>query len=393
MTELYNALYERWRLAFDEFSRLDEYKAAGRTIRYADNFRFRLADYDPAGFPAGGPLTTERDAHGTMEYQYHLDDAGLPVFVSITSSNKYVSNRWQGFYRYTPDMVEYIEFNLDTKYPSSIERVIRQHGKKTSYQRFSLNSRGTFNIPHDQLDYKALFTEIENYHYQAHRIISADGFAAGGGLAPWLYNLAYDYLDTGELDTIRIIYTNGQTRLTYVRPDPAQSLEQLSDRLARQLASLIIDTLIANQTQQPIALLALNYRTGKLWIPSLATISQADKKEILDHHKGKDVFQHLFISSGDEIDLDNSPIERLWVQFFGLVNSAEDAMPGENMLRKTARLLTLGGLDGKLAVDDEFIAYALDGEFEINDLEQILPECGLSEATLQKWREKKWFDN
>jgi hypothetical protein len=392
MTNLYNDLCERWRRAFVEIDKLAAYKAAGQTIRYADNFRFPLSGFTPDDFPAGGPLTMERTSSTITAY--YLDTAGRPVFVSFGNPQERYY-QWQGFYSYSPDLVEYIEFNLATGNPSDLERIVYGNGKKMNYQRLSLSSKGTNTVSVDDLrdEIMARTIAIEEYSYDGDRMAEVDCLYSGSGIDLLQYKKAYSYLDTGELDTIQSIYEHGRTKLIYVRPDPNFNEEHAVDDLAARLAALIIDTLVANNVQQPVALLNLSYRTIRSWIPTINPTSQADKAVVLENRRGKDVFGHLFIPPNyNDIDLDITRIERAWKQFFDYVERERRSNPGEQMLRKTARLLTLGKLDGKLAVADEFVAYALDGEFEINQLPRVLLECGLPETTLQEWKEKKWFD-
>jgi hypothetical protein len=392
MTNLYNDLYERWRQAFSEIHKLAAYKAAGQTIRYADNFRFPLPGFRPNDFPAGGPLTLERTSSTITTY--YLDTAGRPVFVSFGNPQER-SYQWQGFYSYSPDLVEYIEFNLATGNPSELGRIAFAKGKKMSYQRLRLNGGGTNTVSVDDIrdEIMARTITIEEYSYDGDRIAEAECLYSGSGPGTVQFKKAYNYLETGELDTIQSIYEYGRTQLIYVRPDPNFNEEHSADELANRLAALIIDTLTANNVQQPVALLDLSYRTISGWIPTINPTPQADKAVVLENRQGKDAFDFLFIPPNyNDIYLDIAPIERAWLQFFEHVDKEKHWHLGEKMLRKTARLLTLGKLDGKLAVTDEFVAYALDGEFEINQLPEILLECGLPETILQEWKEKKWFD-
>ena len=392
MTNLYNDLCERWRQAFGEIDKLAAYKATGQTIRYADNFRYPLSGFKTDEFPAGGPLTKERTT-STMT-TYHLDTAGRPAYVSFGNPQER-SYQWQGFYAYSPDLVEYVEFNLATGNPSDLGRLVFADGKKMSYQRLSLSGRGTNTVSIDDIrdDIMARTITIEEYNYDGDRIVEVDCLYSGSGAALTQYKKAYNYLEAGELDTIQSIYENGRTQFIYIRPDPNFNEEHSLDDLANRLAALIIDTLVANNVQQPVALLDLSYRTIRSWIPTITPTSQAEKEVVLKNWEGKDVFQYLFIPPNDNaLDLDIAPFERAWLEFFEHVNNEDRWRSGERMLRKTARLLTLGKLDGKLAVTGEFVAYALDGEFEINQLPEILLECGLPETTLLKWKENKWFD-
>jgi hypothetical protein len=391
MTNLYNDLYERWRQAFSEIHKLATYKAAGHTIRYADNFRYPLPGFRPDDFPAGGPLTLERTSSTITTY--YLDTAGRPVFVSFGNPQERYY-QWQGFYSYSPDLVEYIEFNLATGNPSDLGRIVYANGKKMSYQRLNLSGKGTNTVSVDDIrdDIMARTITIEEYSYDGDRIVEADCLYSGSGAGLTQYKKAYNYLETGELDTIQSIYEHGRTKLIYVRPDPNFNAEHSLDELAARLAALIIDTLVANDVQQPVALLDLSYHTTRGWIPTINPTSQADKEAVLENWRGKDAFHYLFIPQNYDIYLDIAPIERAWHQFFEHVDSEDRWDLGKKMLRKTARLLTLGKLEGKLAVTDEFVAYAIDGEFEINQLPEILLECGLPETTLLKWKEKKWFD-
>ena len=63
------------------------------------------------------------------------------------------------------------------------------------------------------------------------------------------------------------------------------------------------------------------------------------------------------------------------------------------MIRKTCYLLTTNRMYGKVPVHADFIAYAVDWSmtFEEEEIYQILIDCGITAATMTKWKELGLF--
>lgn len=64
---------------------------------------------------------------------------------------------------------------------------------------------------------------------------------------------------------------------------------------------------------------------------------------------------------------------------------------GTSMLRKTASLLTFHKLNQKIAVTNDFVAYAIDWELEGQEFEEILKDCGQSPKIIEAWKAKEWI--
>src|SRR5262245_58334585 len=112
MNELYEQLFQRWVRAFDEFDSLSKYRFLMRTKKYATTYRYEVKDYTPQSFPPGGVIYDEKPADLFSIRIYGLDGAGRPVHTSAVSDGDRVY--LEGYYSYSENVVEYIEFRKGT---------------------------------------------------------------------------------------------------------------------------------------------------------------------------------------------------------------------------------------------------------------------------------------
>ena len=402
MSELYQDIFDRWVKAIDEMDTIAGHREKVSVIKYAPSLRYDLRDYNKSNFPAGGNVFDQNPDEELGYRKYGLDKMGLPVYVFLEHSWNKIT--WEGFYNYSDNQVEYLEFCINTNVPSCVKVIKYEHDRKISYQHFSLNGGGSGYpllkdgkaafIERIQNDEYSIISNVEKYVYEGERIIKVECFAVSPGIGQLSFEKSYTYDDQGELSEIRKFYRTGITQLEYVKTPDDLNVELLINDLAEKMSGSIIEALLKKGFEESIVLLELFYRNVDRYLPLLKVRFLSEKEEIIrmsdnEGIEGLDPFELLFLSgSGELIRVDHEAVERPLQQLMQLMEAKENYEMGTTMLRKTALLLTQHKMDGKLPVGDDFVAYAIDWEMDDQPFEEILLECGQTPEVIQEWKAK-----
>ncbi|WP_343668408.1 hypothetical protein [Chitinophaga sp.] len=392
MNNLINNLIIRWEQAFDDIQYLPAFKAQVKTTKYANGARYNLEKFDLHSFPSDGPLTQEKQNH-----EYGFNDQSLPCYVAF--SHDYNKTYWEGYYKYTDNLAEYIEFNINTGTPSAITRIIFENGRKTTTQRLVVNGRGTIYshlkdsratlIQKIKEDTHSLFLTATNFEYDtAGKIIRSVSTHVTPGIGQYTSHDEYTY-HNNQLDKIRTFDTEGNSRLTFSRNNENLSPEALIEKLARLMAESIVNTLQDNEMELPLALLELGYHYADNYLPLLGIQSQ---QQVAQKQKNGEL---VFITDNylDSI-IDITPFEDGFAQIEQMMEEQDDMNIGCTALRKAAAILTETKLFGKIKTTTDFAAYAIDWSIEGHnneELEEILLECGVKPATITTWKENNFL--
>jgi hypothetical protein len=131
MIQLMDRLLRRWIGSIDELGTIDRYKTQVKTYRYAGAPRFDLSRFENGQFSDKKAWTAGEEAPDWREtYTYGLNEQGLPCY--MTAHHNYNKTDWAGFYSYSEQLVEHLEFSLATGVPSRLQRIEYQDGKKCS---------------------------------------------------------------------------------------------------------------------------------------------------------------------------------------------------------------------------------------------------------------------
>jgi hypothetical protein len=398
MNELYEQLFQRWVRAFDEFDSLSKYRFLVRTKKYATIYRYEVRDYTPQSFPAGGAIYDEKTPDASSIRIYGLDGAGRPVHMSAVSDVSGVFS--EGYYSYSESVVEYLEFSKSTTIPDRMEIMMFDRGKKTAYLRFIVSGVGNI-VPGGSIeayieemrrDPRDIICQIEQYIYEGERITGADCFAITPGIGPYSYKQVYTYDNKGQLDEIRSVFGAGHHRLEYVRLSGGTNVQALADELAVLMADAVVETLLKNNVNQPLALLELSYQNVGNYLPYLEFKTVADRDELFAQYGEAVDFEQMFISTYDNmIPVEDATFERQLQQLMQIMEQQQDYEIGTTMLRKAGRLLTKGRLNGKIPVSEDFVAYPIEWMLESQQFEEILRACGQSEEIISDWKERGWL--
>ncbi|RFM36046.1 hypothetical protein [Chitinophaga silvisoli] len=392
MDNLIDQLIIRWEQAFEDIQKLPAFKAAIKTIKYAEGSRYNLEKFDQHSFPADGPLSQEKQNH-----EYGFNDQGLPCYVAF--SHEYNKLYWEGYYQYTDNLAEYIEFNTNTGTPSAITRVLFENGRKTATQRLVVNGRGTIyaHLKDDRAaliekikeDTHALFLTATSFEYnQDGNIIRSTSTHVTPGVGTYNSHDEYTYLDN-QLDKIRTFDAEGNSRLTFSRNSANLSPQALVEKLATAMAEQIVRTLQGSELELPLAFLELGYHYADNYLPLLGIQSRQQVEQRL---KNKELV--FFTDNYLDSLIDIAPFEDLFAQMEQLMEEHDDMNIGRTALRKTAAILTKTKLFGKINTTADFAAYAIDWSIEGHsneDLEEILLECGVEKETLAIWKENNFL--
>lgn len=399
-------LLTRWKHAFNELSLLPEYKAKILTEKYVPAVRYDLKDYETSAFliPEGKLFPEARSREINDYHFYGLKEDGYPCYTSF----RHVMNNtsWEGYYSYSDEVVEYVEFcqTENTYIPSCIKRILYKDGQRYAWQSLFINTRGNNDLYEGQTpdeimasilaDQHALVIRIEAYNRVDGRITSANGLAIAPAYGEYNYVQQYNYTGGGVLDEIRTYCESGVDRLTWVRQEEGLNFQQLEEELVEKLAEAIVDTLVESKLETPLSLLEINYHSIAEYIPSLSPRSQRFTADISRRHQDEDIFDLIFLATEMDhpyLPIEDEKFERPFRQFIQIIEREDKWELASGMLRKVAWLLTTNKLFHRLPVSDDFAAYAIDWESDMDEFERVLRECGVVPAVISAWQERGWL--
>lgn len=393
-------LMERWEKAFDEIELLSEYHRSAKTFKYATGSCFDLKNYTKENFSPENPLADTAPDDSVLYNEYGFDASGLPCYTSFPYNGS--KSKWEGYYTYNGHLVEYVEFNIQTRVPSCIERVLFEGNRKISFQRIFINTRGSapayIDLPKEEKisriknDKYSIHVQIEEYEYDNDKIVKAECFGIAPGKGEYEFQKIFSYDKRGYLDEIRDFYPEGSSRLSYARPAENYDLQEISDRLASLIAESVVDTLVKNKVESPVAMVELGYQYVYTYLPVVISRPESLKQEVIEG--GENIWEGLFLGFDDLLHLDTIKFERLFEQFMQIIENTKDYKIGTRMLRKSASLLTKNRLMGKIPVADEFFTYVIDHSVEghsKDEFEEILKECGMEDNIIEDWNRRGWL--
>jgi hypothetical protein len=399
LDQLKQDLFERFIRAFDEFDRIAEKKGQAQSFVYSELPRYSVHKFDGKKIPVGGKTLSAPPESNPQTYG--LDAEGQPCYHS--SEHTWNKVYWAAFYDITPSCIEYIEFNLQSKRPVEITRILLNNGLKTGFQHLKVNG-GDFSYAYNGLSSRKtveqllrtpfnLISTVELYHYEGQRIVSADCWDAMPGMDSTTYKQEYRYDVSGKLKDVIAVQPDNTTQYTFADIPENTSLEELSDQVAMEMAKAIADVLVEANLPHPLAILHLGYQEYGSYDPLLTVVLQNKKDKAIKKLKGSALMGELFFMVTDFVEPDHKKYERPLTAFIGKVMEDENVKLATAMIRKAAYILTTEKVFGKIPVSDDFFAYAVDWSLapEDDELIRIFRECGMKEEVLEQWRKRGIF--
>jgi len=391
LDELREDLWNRWRDAFDRFADLDRASQSGERIVYANGELFDLKKYTPQKFPAGGRVFLEQPESINSYQRYWLDAKELPVHVAFGHTVNHFD--WEGFYRYTTEEVEYVEFCLQTRVVSKYARMTLRNGLPRTYQKIGVNGGGShvggaternamdriFQDSYQDSYFSSI--EIEEYEASGDRIVAGKLLVAAPGQSSHRSDLEYSYSDAGKLERIILTREDG-SKYTSFAARSKLSMKELAAKLSQRIAARTIEALSKANRVTPLQAVELSFRSVTNYVPSVIPATEGDA-----------VSDMSIVIANDHtnwIELNGEDLEPEMAEFVERMDTADNWNPGSRMLRQAAFLVT------KLAPEsfptaDGFLAFAIDWEFEGHELPAILKQCGATAATLKKLKKIGWL--
>jgi hypothetical protein len=415
MIPLMDRLLARWTRAFDERDAIDQNKALAKTYLYASTRRYNLKYFENAQFSNPEDWAAEDETPGWIEtFTYGFIKEDLPCY--MTSRHRYNKTVTAGFYKYSDDLVERIEFDLATGIPSRLQWVECMNGKKTAFFSLEVGYGGPYSdavvvLSKEEIVQrlkKDLIVSITQYQYdETGKIVSTQGIDTLPSHGQYTTRDEYTYGPDDTLLAIRRFSGLGQgtDRLIYSRIPENTSAEMIIDKLAAALSVAVVDAIIEDRKKEatrsenpqciddPIGLVNLTYSYADSYYPQAGyQLARTIKEDLVEG-----LFN--FCSSVREAHgIDTYHIQDLFAQLEQLMEEGDDdegdicgADLGRNMLRMTAAILVQTRLHGRLPVSEDFGALAMDTQvegFDDENIEEILIACGNDASTLSLWKEK-----
>lgn len=379
-------LIARWEAAFDRLAELETAAAVeAETVVYTRHSAYSLDGYSPKRFKPGTRLSRLPISPGD-DYVYRLDAEGRPIHVQ--HEHRFNRVRWEGFFTYRRDQVEYLSFCLETKVPNEYGRLALRDGVVVSSQRFLCNSGGAWPALAEMAaeeaaneilgDSRLYFIFLTDFHVEDGLPRSADVYPAGGSDSR---RLEYEYSDARKLERI-IEHRDGKPSRTEFVAKSKVSERDLEARLSGKIADEIMAQLRAMSLSSPLVAVEMTYLAGQHHIPSIIAATVEDRIESLSL-----VTQ---IDASRWVELDEEQFAPDITEFNQRVEAAETWAPVARLLSMAARRVTADA-EKHVRVAEGFIAFAVDWELDGHQLEATLERCGASREQLRKFAKAGWL--
>src|SRR5580658_6444019 len=275
--DIFDELIAGWTQAMDEIDVLNNYQKDAIAVKYATEPCFELEDFMPDSFlprnaflddiPSPVPYTYEEyglGANGSPCYCRTVGRDGAPIFA--------------GFYRYTHEMAEFVQYNLSIGVPCLFQRIVFADGRKLRFMRAMANGGGAaFSgksreqaVVVAKSDERSIFLYVRHFEYQNGVIIRDVSNNRAPGIGEYGFKGYYSYDTQGNLIEIKDVSANGHEQLRYCYWDESEGLEGLTERLAVEMAGAIVTALIEENIETPLAVLELSYHYADSYLPILA---------------------------------------------------------------------------------------------------------------------------
>jgi len=387
LEQLREDLWNRWQDCFNRFHEVAQASQFGERTVYANRSLFPLKDYTPQKFPAGGRVFPSPPESINSYHEYRLDSTGRPVYMASGHTVNHFD--WRGLYRYSAEEVEYVEFCVQTQVVSVFARMTLRDGLPHTFQKFEVNGggshlggrMGTGAIGYILQNPQNRWAQILIYDALENRISSARTLEQAGEYS-FRAKLAYSYSDSGKLERIDRVREDG-SKATEFAARTKVGMSGLTAKLSEKIALKTIEALSAIDFDAPLQTVEMSFRSVTNYIPCVIPATELDSITDMGHV--------LSIDQGRWISLKAEDFEPEMADLAGRMDAAESWEPGSKMLRQAALMVTRLAPDS-LKVAEGFVAFAIDWEFEGQELITILKKCGATAATFRKLRSIGWLE-
>jgi hypothetical protein len=388
-------LINRWIKAFDEIGEINLVASRTVKIKYAEASRFDLHDYNNGRVKQGGKLFDKKPDDKSDYHEYGLDQTGFPTVTKFRHSWNKID--WIGYYKREESFVEYIEFCLNTKVPSAINRIIFEKGKKSSFQFLKINGGASYfhvstkeEIVKDILNSETfLMFSIQEYEYENNLITKAFGLANTPGIGEFTFNDFYNYNGEKELLEIKRYFEKWPVQIEYIKPS-GRSMTVLLKELAELFVKYIINILLRNDTKDRLCFLVLSYHYCDDFWPSLEIVTEETREQALN-----DDMDYLLLNNEIYENITSkteSPklLKKDFKEFTQRMEAFDNYNWGRRFLIQISKILTQNKLEGLIPVTDDFVVFPIDWTLT-EDIGEILIKCGAKKSKVKEWKVLNWF--
>ena len=305
----------------------------------------------------------------------------------------YQDHAFEQYVAYGEPVTDIVEFSPGPHIPTEHGRVERDGDKVVRFESFRLNGYtpkiGAMGRSPDRLAEwlgpHGRFLLIEDYRYEGDLLRDIEVYGEAPGLGPHRYVDRLSHDTDGSLFGIDRIWENGQTQTVYRPRRRGQTLEELRDAAVAELVPAVIDVAESLGATGWVYCLELSYQAVSQYFPPLITVGFQQDRDRLSE---PDLAFRPMLSGGRTIELPDPDGLEACRQFDQEVRAREKWPLGTRMLREAAATLTRHDWSGTLDVTDDFVAFAIDPEFD--DLEEAL-SASASHDRIGAWRARGWL--
>ena len=379
-------LWTRWEREMARRPPAPEPPPPNGRVMYGRAALFDLKSYTPARFRPQRRGSSQ-PIPGIDNRVYHLDADGRPVQVMTRHSINRIE--WIGVYRYAPGEAEFCEWCVQTGVCAQYDRMTFDGDLPRSFQRLRVNGSGSFPISRwrrSAAQVRSIRSSefnhqvwVEQYDVRDGRVAAGISFIGGMGWPPTRYDLIYSYAGD-KLERIVQRAASGEEQTVFAARKPS-SLSALSADLSRAIAHSTLEILRDTPLDSPLVALELAYQSHQSYVPVLLPLTERDDVADLA----------LAAASTDRwLPLREEDFAPAIADFHERLRATERHEAGTRMLREAARQITERAPQ-QLRTVEHFVAYAIDWEFEGDDLAAILKACGASPDAMRAMAGRGWI--
>jgi hypothetical protein len=225
----------------------------------------------------------------------------------------------------------------------------------------------------------------EHYRYDGPLLREVEVYGEMPGLGPHRYVDRVSHGDEGSLVAIDRIWEHAPAQVVYRRRHPGVSLEALRTAAVAELTSAVVELVGLAAAGERVYCLELSYDGGQQFFPPLITLGfERDRASLSE----PDVAFRPMLGRGLTVELPEPDALEACRQLDQEARSRQRGAVGVRMLREAAAKLTRHDWVGVLEVTDDFVAFAIDPEFD--DLEDALA-ASVGRDQIAPWKAAGWL--
>lgn len=225
----------------------------------------------------------------------------------------------------------------------------------------------------------------EHYRYDGPLVRQVEVYGEMPGLGPHRYVDRVSHNDHGKVVGIDRIWENAPAQVVYRRRRAGESLEALRTAAVAELTSAVVELAGSAAAGQRVYCLELSYNGGQQFFPPLITLGFERDRATL---REPDLAFRPMLGRGLTVELPDPDSLEACRQLDQEARGRQRGTAAVRTLRETAAALTRHDWAGVLDVTDDFVAFAIDPEFD--DLEEALA-ASVGRDRIASWKAVGWL--